>query len=85
MIRQTSLDSYNSLKNIGQRQKLVYDGIKTYPNITALELARKLGKLDPNFVRPRINELKKFGLVVEGDKRICSISKRKVLTWIVPI
>lgn len=80
-MRQTSLQAYRELDNIGRRQRLVYDGIKTYPNITAMELCRKLGRLDPNFVRPRINELAKLKLVTETGKRECSITKRRALTW----
>lgn len=81
MVRQTSIEAYQALEDIGRRQRIVYEGIKMYPGITAVELCRKLGRLDPNFVRPRINELVKLGIVTEGPKRECSITKKKVLTW----
>ena len=84
MIRQTSLQSYRQLKScdeLGRRQRLVFDGLKMYPGISALELSRKLGRLDPNFVRPRIKELADLGLVVCVGKRVCSISKRLVMVW----
>lgn len=80
MIRQTSLEAYQAL-DLGRRQLIVYEGVKQYPSKTALELSRKMGRLDPNFVRPRLNELAKMGFVKEGNKRTCSISKRKALTW----
>jgi len=81
-MRQTSLDAYKALLDIGERQRIVFTTIRHHPNLTALEITGKLKKFDPNFVRPRINELVKIGLVCESGKRCCSISGRMVLTWI---
>ena len=81
-VRETSKQAYKELLDeLGERQRLVLAVIQKYPGMTDRELTRLLNVSDPNFVRPRRNELVKMGWVVEGDKKVCSISRKKVLTW----
>jgi hypothetical protein len=48
---------------------------------TDLEVSRFSGHNDPNYFRPRRNELVKMGLIVEIGKRECSVSKKTSLIW----
>ena len=87
MIQQTSIESFNSIMpDIGTRQKLVLNAFSAYewkygnPG-TDREITDFLGLGDPNWVRPRRNELVKKGLLVEDVKRICNISKKRCITW----
>jgi hypothetical protein len=85
-MRQTSLESYDDIiKKLGERQRIVYNAIIELANTVAFptdrEIAKSLGKGDPNFVRPRRFELMKLGLIVEAGKRPCLVSKKKALTW----
>lgn len=80
-IRETSLEAYQALGDLAERQKLVLDTIRRFPGMTATELTKLLQKSDPNFVRPRITELLSLGLVVEGDRRKCLLTNRSAITW----
>jgi len=82
MMRSTSLDAYNEIKpELGERQKIVFDAIKYLGAPTDLEIAKYLQMGDPNKVRPRRNELMKYGYITECQKRECSISHRTVWSW----
>ena len=48
---------------------------------TDQEVSRFAGHSDPNYFRPRRNELVKMGFVVEAGKRVCSVSGKTALTW----
>ena len=81
-MRSTSLDAFKEIKpELGDRQKIIFDAILTLGCPTDLEIARYLGMTDPNKVRPRRNELVRFGRVTECEKRICSVSGRTVWSW----
>ena len=81
-IRDTTLDAYEKIKkSLGERQQEVFDLINKQPGLTDNEIARRLGYADPNKVRPRRFELMELRLIEEGEKRPCSISNRKALTW----
>ena len=85
VVRDTSVQAWLSLSNLGQMQQLVYECIEKrsreglFP--TDREVAKDLGLSDPNAVRPRRFELMQMGLVVEAGKRTCSVTEKLVLTW----
>jgi hypothetical protein len=80
-MRDTSLDAYRSIKiELGKRQQLVYNAIKTLGCPTNLEISRWLN-IPINQITPRTNELVKLGMVVEHERRLCSISRRKAISW----
>jgi hypothetical protein len=74
------------------REALVIDGLRRYHQAhgwdpTAYELLRFLQAenttLDLNAVRPRLTELEDAEWVTKGDKRRCSITDKRVYTWLV--
>ncbi len=81
-MRDTSLEAYNEMQpKIGIRQYAILNAIKSLGAVTDYEITRYLGQLDPNYVRPRRKELLDMGLIVECEKRKCSVTKRTVWTW----
>lgn len=83
MIRQTSLLSFaEMLKKTNERQAQYLEALHGfgYP-ATDLEITRFAGHSDPNYFRPRRNELVKMGLIIECPKRECSVSHKTALTW----
>ena len=48
---------------------------------TDMEVSRFAGHSDPNYFRPRRNELVKMGLVCEAGRRVCSVSGKTAITW----
>lgn len=48
---------------------------------TDLEVSRFAGHSDPNYFRPRRNELVKMGFVCEAGRRVCSVSGKTAITW----
>jgi len=79
VIRQTSLEAYNSL-DINKRQKTVYDGFKVHGEHTNLEISQILC-LPINQVTPRTNELYKKGLLYNKYKKVCDVSGRTAICW----
>ena len=80
-MRSTSLDAFNEIKpELGDRQKMVLYGIKQLGCPTNLELSKYLN-IPINQITPRTNELVKYGIVIECEKRECSISHRIVWSW----
>jgi hypothetical protein len=83
MIRQTSLLAYEMMKPMLSGRYVEYlDTLKKigHPS-TDLEVSRFSGHSDPNYFRPRRNELVKLGLIIEMGKRECSVSKKTSLIW----
>ena len=83
MIRQTSLLAYEMMKPMLSSRYVEYmDSLKKlgHPS-TDLEVSRFSGHNDPNYFRPRRNELVKLGLIVAVGKRECSVSKKTSLIW----
>jgi len=83
-MRQTSLQAYQELKDsgkLGERQLLVYEAIKRLKCATDTEITKFMGFSDPNRIRPRRNELVRFGLVEEKERRNCNITNRKAIVW----
>ena len=80
-VQQTSLEAYSRIKKeLGKRQHEVYDGFLGNGTCTNLELSRLLG-IPINQITPRTNELVKLGFVVEVEKRQCSVSGKKAISW----
>ena len=83
MIRQTSLMAYRDiLPELSTRYQEYLNALRDigHPS-TDLEVSRFSGHNDPNYFRPRRNELVKMGLIVECEKRECSVSHKTSLTW----
>ena len=81
-MQETSIESYELIQpKIGKRQLLVYSAIITLGSPTDMEISKFLKRDDPNYVRPRRNELVKKGLVVENGKRIDKFTNRKAIIW----
>jgi predicted transcriptional regulator len=81
-IQPTSLNAfYTEIKpHLGDRQKVVLEEIKKGGNMTNSEIKEALG-VEINTVTPRVNELVKLGLVMEGGKRTCRVTGRTVIAW----
>jgi predicted transcriptional regulator len=84
-VRETSVESYLMLEQMGEMQRKVYQCILENSRrgiyLTDREIANELGYQDPNAVRPRRFELMEAGLIKEAGKRECSITHRLALTW----
>ena len=89
-MRDTSLRAYYELVNSGkltQRHKDVFEWLEKYGPCTARELhthaiedenviEADLG--GPNYVKPRLTELKQMNAIVENGKRECSVTGKLV-------
>jgi predicted transcriptional regulator len=83
-VRPTSRQAFSDLVGeLGRRQHLVLMAIYRIQPCTDREIAVELGVTDPNFVRPRRNELMNRGVIKEFDKKVCNISKKTVMSWVV--
>ena len=82
MIRQTSIDAYESIPDLGRRERIVLQAIETYSDRTDSELAYLMGFGDNrNKISPRRNELMKQNLITDSGSRVCTRSNRLALTW----
>lgn len=88
--KQTRNESYdNILTTLGERQKAVYDTLKTsFPSgATAKELAmfmfhsKLVASPERNSTHPRLNELVEKGLVKVVGKKTCEYTDRKVAIY----
>ncbi|WP_020613246.1 hypothetical protein [Sediminispirochaeta bajacaliforniensis] len=78
----TSVESYHEiLETLGERQHLVYELIRRYPEHTDRELAQLAGAGDPNQIRPRRTELLDKGVITESGKRRCEVTGKLAKTW----
>lgn len=85
MIQQTSLLSFNEIRQnslvLTQSYREILQALSLTQNMTDREIADFLNYSDPNKIRPRRNELVKYGYVVEYSKRVCSITGKYVIAW----
>jgi len=73
---------FDLLGKLNKREELVFSKIKEIPRMTAVEYARLVFNVeDPNYVRPRITDLKNKGLVKATGQRICQITNNKSNVW----
>lgn len=63
-----------------EQQAWVLGVVRSHPNHSALELDRLAGT-DRVFGR-RLSELRRRGMVRNGDVKVCAVTKRKALTWL---
>jgi len=81
-MRITSLESYTKLEyKLGQDQKIVYNCIKKYPNVSDRDITCITG-LEKNNVTGRRNELYKMGLIDINGEKIDRRTNRRVTRWI---
>ncbi len=87
IVMQTSLLSYlEMIPLLGERQRIVYGALKELcknrRDATDSEIALHLGRGDPNYVRPRRNELAyKLGLIMLSSRRKCNVTGRLCMAW----
>ncbi len=77
--QQTSILSFDSITNLGERQQKVLNSLHVYGSATNLELSRRLG-LPINSITPRVNELREMGLV-SMDGTTVEVTGRKAIVW----
>lgn len=67
-------------KNLGKRAQMILELLRrTYAPYTDREVLAMTGNTDPNYVRPRLTELVKSGLVIECEtKMTCTVTGKKV-------
>lgn len=77
----TSRSAYKSLKDLGDKQRVVYEAIKTLRRATNEQIAEHLG-WEINRITGRVNELSHYGMVaVDGLGKTKSGRTAKV--WVV--
>ena len=76
MIQDTSLFAYKTAtQHLGAKQKAVMNALRFFPDATNAELAAHLN-WPVNRVTPRVLELRKMGLILEGVRRTCYRDRR---------
>lgn len=79
MIQQTTLDAYILLQpKLNKLQEKVYNALSIY-DMTNLELSEHLN-MPINCITPRVNELRKKGLIREKGYKIQK-TNRKAILW----
>lgn len=83
MIRQTSLMAYRDIfPELASRYQEYLSSLQAIGKpSTDREVCSYACHNDPNYFRPRRNELIKMGFIVECEKRKCSVSRKLSLTW----
>ena len=80
-ISTTSIEAYNDINSDGTsatQKNIILDTLDTIAKpLSAREVSNITG-IEINAVSGRINDLKKDGLLVEAEKRKCSISHRTI-------
>jgi hypothetical protein len=81
MIQYTSLAAWEiALAKVGRSQKAVLDMLRTMDDATNAELGYRMG-WPINRVTPRVNELRKIGLVLDIGRRTCKITANAAHAW----
>ena len=81
MIANTSREAYKSLKDLGDKQRVVYEAIKVLGRATDLEVANYLGK-PINTITNRRGELLKYDMVAQSGHKT-NPSGNKAMAWVV--
>lgn len=90
MIRQTSIEAYNQIKNSGllsERRWQVYDVLFEYGPMTGGEtfqrMKQKYSVMAPtnSNTTTRLGELRNMGVVMELGTKTCSVSGQTVILW----
>lgn len=80
LVQETSVDAYNELNDLGDRQKQVLETISYYESCSNTMIAKHLG-LPISSITPRTRELVKKGFVEEGHKALDPYTHKKVIFW----
>lgn len=82
MMAKTSLDAYYSLepKKVETMKMKVYDMISKAAYPSNKDLSRLMG-VEINRITPRVNELVKEGLVIEGGVKTDPFTKKQCKWW----
>ena len=79
-VRESSRAAYSELRDtgrLGRQQQTILDQIKPGRDYSLRELSR-LTHLEINAVSGRVNDLKKLNLLVEGEKRACTVTGKTI-------
>lgn len=85
----TSRESFHQeLSKIPVRQYRILERIAnsydcTGKTFTSSELIKNLGEKDVNNVRPELTRLRDKKYLQTGEKRVCTITKKRVYTWLI--
>lgn len=80
-IQPTSLLAYEEvLENLGTRQVQVFVVIRELKSCNNLMISKKLN-IPINSITPRVNKLRKFGIVFQHKKDKCPFTKRLTIFW----
>jgi Mn-dependent DtxR family transcriptional regulator len=80
-MQETSLLAYFCLQpTISDKQKMVFETIRSNERITNMEIANKLN-WSINRVTPRVKELREQGLVILDGYRECHITGHTACLW----
>jgi hypothetical protein len=81
MIQDTSLWAHQlASQNLGAKQKQVLDALRFFPDATNAEIALHLS-WPINRITPRMGELRKMGLVLDGGRRTCKVTGSTAHAW----
>ena len=81
MIEETSLEAFEEVRqNLGERQKLVYNRLKSMRLATNTMIAKSLN-IPINCVTPRIYELRQMKLVGVSKVDKCILTGRNAIYW----
>lgn len=80
MIQETSIESYNNIDNLGQRQLEVYNCLKKMEYANNTMIAKEM-RLPISSITPRVRELVKKSLVRQSHKSWCPYTRRRVIYW----
>ena len=80
MIQVTSLEAWNSIENLGDKQRMILNIIRAYPKVSNKEISNILA-LPINSVTPRVKELRCFGLVIHSGDKMDRNTHKRVMTW----
>jgi predicted transcriptional regulator len=80
-VRDTSLIAYAEvLQNLGERQLEVYKVLHELKEANNTMISQQMN-LSINNITPRINEMRKLGIVRQSKKEICPITSRLTIFW----
>lgn len=79
-VRDSSRAAYHELRDsgrLGRQQQTIIDQVKPGRDYSLRELSAITG-LEINAVSGRVNDLKKLNLLVEGEKRPCTVTGKTI-------
>lgn len=77
----TSREAYKNLKDLNEKQQIVYEIIRVHGPMTNMMIAEMLG-WTINRVTPRTNELVNiYELVIETERKLCIVTEASCIWW----